>query len=147
MPQKPRWFASGAFEVQTFSFLDMAQSFRSQTINVTLPAGTGPGQYNFPEVLDSEYSRAIGVTAYVNSNGGISFFQMGIQDDTATYASLANSKLYEAGIDCPKPAHLTPVNIRTNGAKVTVMVKVPTVLVDELNVDMVFTLERNDSGR
>ncbi|RSK24194.1 hypothetical protein [Hymenobacter metallilatus] len=116
---------------------------RSQSLKVILPAGTPTGTYQpVSEALDSTYARATGVVAYANNRGGLTQFQLGIHDDTATYVSQCNSQHLEAGIDCPKPLRNTPVAIVNRNQRITVQVYVPELLTDTLDVDVVFTLER-----
>jgi hypothetical protein len=116
--------------------------FRYETIQVSLPAGTPAGTHQVDQALDTAYEKAVGVTAYVDKDGGIETFQIGVRDDTNTYVSLANRRHLEAGIECPKPLRATPISIPNKSQKVSVLVALTEPLVSALSMDMVFTLER-----
>lgn len=117
---------------------------RTFTAPLIIPAGTSPGTYEVKTKLDSQYKRATGVVAYVNNDGGLPSFQLGLRSDAQVYVSPTNASYLMAGLDCPKAQRLTPVNILCDNTNITIQVVVPALLASDLNVDMVFMLERPD---
>jgi hypothetical protein len=116
---------------------------RTLTYTLVLPAGTPAGTYERQTILDSTYQRASGVVAYVTKDGGVPGTKLGLRDDTAVYVSPTHMDHLRAGVDCPKRDRLTPVNIVCNNTNLTVQAVLPYSLASELNIDVVFQLERD----
>jgi hypothetical protein len=115
---------------------------RTQTITVLLPAGTPAGTYEEKDILDTKYKRANGFATYVNKDGGVPNFKVGLRNDGAVFASPTNVTYFTASAACPKRDRLTPVAIACDNQNLTVQLVLPAPLTDDLNMDVVFNLER-----
>jgi hypothetical protein len=84
---------------------------------------------------------------YLNKTGGIPTFQLGLRSDTQTFAQPTNVAYFQADAACPKAQRMTPVSILCDKTPTTITVVLPQALQEDLNVDVVFELERADRGR
>jgi len=125
----------------------MSASIRTFTETISLPSGTPAGLRELKTTLDAEYDHASGVVTYINKDGGIPSFKLGLRDDTAVYATPTNANFYSASLDCPKNQRLTPVTIPCTGRQLTIQLDLSAPLTSELNVDVVFALEAANRGR
>ena len=114
---------------------------RTFTSTFTFPAGTTAGQYEKTTVLDSRYDRANGVAAYVNSDGGVPSFKLGLRSDADVYVQPTNVEYFKADASCPKNQRMTSINILCDKQNVFVQFTFPQTLESAFNVDVVFELE------
>jgi hypothetical protein len=120
---------------------------RTFTANFKFAAGKSAGIYEVKTELDSQYDRANGVAVYLNKTGGITTFQLGLRSDTQTFVQPTNVAYFQADAACPKTQRMTRVSILCDKTATTITVVLPEPLTEDLDVDVVFELERADRGR
>jgi hypothetical protein len=113
-----------------------------QTVNFTLPAGTPAGIYNVPRTeLIAGYDRLTGIATYVNLNPQVEF-QIAIKDEGEIHQDFTNYRDYTASQSLDFRKRYKPFDIQARGVSMKLEIKVITTLVQPLNVDFVFRLER-----
>lgn len=116
---------------------------RNQSFSVILASGTTAGTYDTTIVLDRKYAASTGWAVYMNGLGGLTYVEIGLRDDTTDILNPTNSKFLEAGIDCPKTARLTPVQLICDGTNLYVQVKTSATLTSDLKMNVVFSLQKD----
>lgn len=120
----------------------MSQKTRNQSFPINFPIGTN-GNQEVMIVLDRKYARATGIMVLVGSLGGATFVRVGLRDESSTILDPTNSKFLEAGVECPKPARWTPMDIPANGSNMYVQIQLPYALSSALQLDVVFLLQND----
>lgn len=117
-----------------------------KTLLVTIANGTASGITKIPKVIDSTVERVIGISIQPISNGGLTYYRIGIQDDNQVYDELNHFKNYVAGdaAGLSSEQRFVATNIRGDENKVYVNVETPAPTTSDLVFDVTFLCERKE---
>ena len=115
-----------------------------QSETITYNTGKTAGTVYEEITLNSAYERCIGVAVLETKGGGIPTYRIGLDDKDKQYISVVHKDLLlsdkTAGMSLKQ--RFLPQNIKAAGHKVKVATSIPVNLVDDLEYDFVFLLER-----
>lgn len=121
----------------------MKQNKKIQVLNVVIANGTAAGKQDFRVTLDSEFDFCEGYYAIVNSNGGLTRYNLGLKTDQKTIQDLAHKSHMEASTSYKISDRFnrdTP--FESKGKIVIVTVETFAATTSELNLDVLFDLAK-----
>ncbi|RDC65062.1 hypothetical protein [Adhaeribacter pallidiroseus] len=115
-----------------------------QTFTFLLAPGTTPGIYEQSIELDRAFHAVTGVTVYETSNGGVSAYKIGLQDDAGhVLHTLTHKKDWLPGENVSLNERYKDLEYAIRGNKLEVQLRTAAVLTLALELDIVFRLEKN----
>ncbi len=116
-----------------------------QTETIALPSATGAGSYTKEYILNSAYTRCIGIAVLESKTGGISTYRIGLDDKDNRYISAVHKNLLQsdkaAGMSFKD--RFLPMNIKADGHRIKVTTVLPEPITSDLEYDIVFLLTRD----
>ncbi|MEN7547820.1 hypothetical protein AAG747_07865 [Rapidithrix thailandica] len=116
----------------------MARAFKKQTELVRFAAGTPGGARTTTVHLDSAYRKVTGLRIHEFSGGGLSFFEIGLEDSSGTLVDTESSEVYHYAPEKP----WEPVDLSNHGQQLKVKTVLPSQPSGEVVYQIVFLLER-----
>lgn len=120
-----------------------------QTEDVLYKAGTqGSAKYTSEFELDTHYDQCDGIQVYEILNGGISYYQIGIDDKNTFYNTLVHKADYISGPSVDPNSRYKTISIPiVSGNKIKVNTYIPALLATDLYYQIVFRLRRSQEKR
>lgn len=115
-----------------------------QSETISYNSGKTAGTVFKEIILNSSYDRCIGIAVLESKGGGIPVYRIGLDDKDKQYISVVHKDMLlsdkTAGMSIKQ--RFLPQNIKAAGHRVKVATAIPVNLVDDLEYDFVFLLER-----
>ncbi|WP_075603111.1 hypothetical protein [Saccharicrinis aurantiacus] len=115
-----------------------------QSETISYNSGKTAGTVFKEIILNSSYDRCIGIAVLESKDGGIPAYRIGLDDKDKQYISVVHKDMLlsdkTAGMSIKQ--RFLPQNIKAAGHRVKVATAIPVNLVDDLEYDFVFLLER-----
>jgi len=122
------------------------QNVKYQTEEIRYSAGTEFGKFSKNVELDSNFDYCDGVQVIELSNGGVPFYNIGLEDKSNTYHSQTHKNDWINGTDTPINSRYKDVMIPViNGSKLQVVTQFDAVPTQELRYQIIFKLKKKSS--
>ncbi len=116
-----------------------------QTETIAYNTGQKAGTLYKEVILNSAYTRCVGIAVLESKTGGIASYRIGLDDKDKQYISAVHKELLmsdkAAGLNVKD--RFLPMNIKADGHRVKVATVLPQDLPNDLEYDIVFLLTRD----
>jgi len=122
------------------------QNTKYQTVIVKMAAGTAKGKYTENVELDSNFDYCDGVQSIEILPGGVTYYNIGLEDKNNTYHNLTHRNDWNNGTDTPINNRYKEIFIPViRGDKLEVKTQFDTDLVSDLQYQIIFRLRKKNS--
>lgn len=114
-----------------------------ETLTVTIPSGTSAVSTTKDINFDTAYQQVEGVAMVEIDNGGIPYYQIGIETDDTTFHHVSHKEIFQTSKDVAQKDKFKEISIPISTKKVKVRIATPATTTSDLVFQLVFKLTRN----